>query len=216
MQAAGRCRGRPLGPARLPRQQRRHRQPRQRGRRKARGISARDAGERRDDVPALKACHPGHDQDRQGRRHRQYLVDLGPQATRPHHLHGLQGRRHRPYPGDGGRSRQGPYPGQLHLPRPDVHADGQSRQRHERSQPRPTRQGLGTQDRRHRLGYRPCRAIPAEQPRPLHHRPRAGGRRRRHAAGPGTRFSRSGRRRTRWPACPISMSISFRPNTRNF
>ena len=46
------------------------------------------------------------------------------------------------------------------------------------------RQGLGAEDRRHRLGHRPRRALPAVQPRPLHHRPGAGGRRRRHAAGP--------------------------------
>ena len=136
VQAPGRCRGRPLGPARLPRQQRRHRQPRQRRRREARRIPPRDAGQCRDDVPALQARHPGHDQDGQGRRDRQHLVDLGAAAARPHHLHDLEGRGDRAHPGDGGRSRQGPHPRQLHLPRPDVHADGLSRQRHERGRAR--------------------------------------------------------------------------------
>ena len=79
------------------------------------------------------------------------------------------------------------------------------------------RQGLGAEDRRHRLGHRPRRALPAEQPCPLHHRPGAGGRRRRHAAGPGaTRFSRDrsaeGGRHIRWPACPISSPTRSRPN----
>ena len=139
LQAAGRRRGRSLGPARLPRQQCRHRQPRQRGRREARRIPSRDAGQRRDDVPALQARDPGDDQDRQGRLDRQHLVDLRAAAARPHDLFGVEGGGDRAQPGDGGRSRQGPHPGQLHLPRPDVHADGQSRQRHERRQPRPAR-----------------------------------------------------------------------------
>ena len=191
VQAAGRCGGRPLGPARLPRQQCRHRQPRQRGRREARGISPGHAGQRRDDVPALQARHPGHDQDRQGRLDRQHLVDLGAAPARPHHLLDLEGRRDRPHPGDGGRSRQGSHPGQLHLPRADVHADGLCpRQRHERGRPRAARQGLGAEARGHRLGHRPCRALPDVGARPLHHRPGAGGRWRRHAAGTGTRFSR--------------------------
>ena len=50
----------------------------------------------------------------------------------------LEGRGDRPHPGDGGRSRPRPYPRQLHLPRPDVHADGLSRQRHERGQRAPS------------------------------------------------------------------------------
>ena len=63
---------------------------------------------------------------------RQHLVDLRAAAAWPHDLFGVEGGGDRAQPGDGGRSRQGPHPGQLHLPRPDVHADGQSWQRHER------------------------------------------------------------------------------------
>ena len=73
-------------------------------------------------------------------------------------------------------------------PGPMLHADGLSRQRHERGRARSARQGLGAEDRRHRLGHRPRRALPAVQPRPLHHRPCAGGRWRRDPAGTGTRF----------------------------
>ncbi len=47
------------------------------------------------------------------------------------------------------------------------------------------------QDRRHRLGRRPRRQIPAQQFCPLHHRPGAGGRRRRDAASPRTRVTRT-------------------------
>jgi NAD(P)-dependent dehydrogenase (short-subunit alcohol dehydrogenase family)/alkylhydroperoxidase family enzyme len=105
-----------------------------------------------------------------------------------------------------------------------------ARQRHERGQPRPARQRLGAQDRGHRLGHRPGRALPAERPRPLHHRPGAGGRRRRHAAGTGTRFSgsieliasrsnlkvkRKHRRKRRWPACPISRPTRSPPEYRD-
>ena len=124
VQEAGRCRGRALGPARFPRQQCRHRQPRQRGRREAGGIPPGDAGQCRDHVPALEIRHPRHDQDRQRRRDRQHLLDLGAAAARADHLYGFQGRGDRIDPGDGGRSRPRQYPRQLHLPRPDVHADG--------------------------------------------------------------------------------------------
>jgi NAD(P)-dependent dehydrogenase (short-subunit alcohol dehydrogenase family) len=114
-------------------------------------------------------------------------------ALRPrgaHHLHDLEGRGDRIDPGDGGRSRPRQHPGQLHLSGSDVHADGlRPWQRHERGRPRPARQRLGAEDRRHRLGRRPCREIPAQRLRPLHHRPDAGGGWRRHAAGTGTRFT---------------------------
>ena len=42
---------------------------------------------------------------------------------------------------------------------------------------------------RHRLGRRPRREISAQRLCPLHHRPGAGGRRRCHAARPGTQFT---------------------------
>src|SRR6185437_7529721 len=57
---------------------------------------------------------------------------------------------------------------------------------HERGGAHPARQRLGIEDRRHRLGRWPGRALPAEQSRPLHHRPGAGGGWRRHLAGAGT------------------------------
>ena len=36
---------------------------------------------------------PGDDQDREGRRHRQHLVDLGAAAARAHHLYDVEGAR---------------------------------------------------------------------------------------------------------------------------
>ena len=48
--------------------------------------------------------------------------------------------------------------------------------------PRAAPQGLRARRRGHRLGHRPCRALPAVGPRALHHRPDARRRRRRHAA----------------------------------
>ena len=54
--------------------------------------------------------------------------------------------------------------------------------RHERRRARAAPQGLRARHRGHRLGHRPGRALPAVGPRALHHRPDAGGRRRRDAA----------------------------------
>ena len=60
--------------------------------------------------------------------------------------------------------------------------------RHERQSARTARQRVGPEGRGHRLGHRPCREIPALRSRALHHRPGAGGGRRRHVAGAGTGF----------------------------
>ena len=60
-----------------------------------------------------------------------------------------------------------------------------------RRRTRSARECLGAEDRRYRLGCRPSSEILTQQLRPLHHRSGAGGRRRRHAARPGTRFTRS-------------------------
>ena len=145
LQSAGRSHRRPLRPARLPRQQCRHRQPRQRGRREGRGIPAGDADQCREHVPALEIRDSRDDQDRQRRRHRQHLLDLGAAAARAHHLHDLEGRGDRADAGDGGRSRPRQHPRQLHLSGADVHADGLC-PRHERGRPRPARQGFGAED----------------------------------------------------------------------
>src|SRR6266581_132311 len=67
-------------------------------------------------------------------------------------------------------------PGPMHTPM--VYARGMS------EAARPARQSLAAEDRGNRLGRRPRREIPAQRPRPLHHRTGTGGRRRRHTAKP--------------------------------
>ena len=78
-----------------------------------------------------KYAIPAMIEDRQRRRDRQHLLDLGAAAARAHHLHHLEGGGHRPHARHGSRSRPRQHPRQLHLPGADVHADGLC-PRHER------------------------------------------------------------------------------------
>ena len=120
-----------IRPARFPRQQCRHRQPRQRGRGEAGAISEGHADQCREHVPALEICDPCDGEDRERRRDRQHLLDLGAASARAHHLHHLEGGGHWPHARHGSRSRPRQHPRQLHLPGTDVHAHGLC-PRHER------------------------------------------------------------------------------------
>ena len=153
----GRGRARPLRSSRLPRQQRRDRQPRIRRRRERGELAAADGGQRRQHVSGGQARDSGH-APRRRRGDRQRVVDLRPAAARAHRVLRLQGRRHRADAGDGGRSRTRGHPGELRGARARLHAHGLPA-RHERRRARPAPQGVGAGDRRHRLGHRPRRAV---------------------------------------------------------
>jgi hypothetical protein len=181
----GRGGARPLRPSRLPRQQRRDRQPGIRRRRERGALAAADDGQRRQHVPGGQARDPGHAPSRRW-SHRQRVVDLRSEAPRAHRLLRLQGRCHRADAGDGRRSRTRGHPGELRCAGPRLHAHGLPA-RHERRRARPAAQGVGARDRRDRVGHRPRRAVLALGLRALHHRPHARGGRRHNAVGAGTR-----------------------------
>ena len=93
MRRDGGGRGVPLGPARLPRQQRRHRQQGHRRRGNRGELGARDARERGQHVPDLQARHSGDDPHRRRRIDRQRVLDLRAAPARADGLYAFRKAR---------------------------------------------------------------------------------------------------------------------------
>ena len=160
----------------------------------AAGLAPGHAGQCRQHVHGLAACHPGDEGDGGRRRDRQRFVDLRPAAARPHRLFDIKGRGHRVDPRDGGRPRAGGYPRQLRRARAGLYADGLFAA-DEPSRTRSAAPGLGARYRGTGLGHRTRCPLSSVGRGALHYRADPGRRRRSHSRGtrPGTRVRRAGR-----------------------